>query len=73
MDEADVWPFAGTVGRAVTDLRPGGSAQFPYADDTRVTGVISDSGYVRAGTKLLVKEARSNRVVVRAVTNKEEG
>ena len=34
---------------------------------------ISDSGYVRAGTKLLVKEARSNRVVVRAVTKKEEG
>src|SRR5688572_18368171 len=28
----DVWPFVGTVGRAVSDLKPGGSAEFPYAD-----------------------------------------
>ena len=47
---------------------PGGSAEFPYADDRRTTAVISDSGYVAAGTKLLVREVQGNRVVVRPVT-----
>ena len=64
-DPNDVWPFAGTVGVAVTQLKPGGSAEFPYADDRRITAVVSDSGYVEAGTKVGVVEARGNRVVVR--------
>ena len=38
-DRHDRWPFLGTVGRAVSDLKPGGSAEFPYADDTRTTAV----------------------------------
>ena len=63
----DAWPFVGTVGRAVSDLKPGGSAEFPYADDRRTTAVVSDSGYVRAGTKLAVREVRGSRVVVRPV------
>ena len=61
----DVWPFAGTVGVTVTPLRPGGSAEFPYADDRRTANVVSDSGYIEAGTKVGVVEARGNRVVVR--------
>jgi membrane-bound serine protease (ClpP class) len=67
VDPHDVWPFAGTVGVAVTGLKPGGSAEFPYADDRKATAVVSDSGYVEAGTKVAVVEARGNRVVVRAV------
>lgn len=63
----DVWPFVGTVGRAVTDLKPGGSAEFPYADDRRTAPVVCDSGFVPAGTKLAVREVRGNRVVVRPV------
>ena len=67
VDPNDVWPFAGTVGVATTPLKPGGSAEFPYADDRRKTAVVSDSGYVEAGTKLAVIEARGNRVVVRPI------
>jgi membrane-bound serine protease (ClpP class) len=65
----ETWPFVGTVGRAVSELKPGGSAEFPYADDRRTTAVISDSGYVSAGTKLVVREVQGNRVVVRPVTS----
>jgi membrane-bound serine protease (ClpP class) len=65
-DPNDVWPFAGTVGIAVSDLRPGGSAEFPYADARRTTAVVGD-GYIEAGTKVAVIEARGNRVVVRPV------
>ena len=66
-DPNDVWPFAGTVGVATTELKPGGEAEFPYADDRRATSVISDSGFVEAGTKVVVQEARRFRVVVRPV------
>jgi hypothetical protein len=66
-DPNDVWPFAGTVGVATTDLKPGGEGQFPYADDHRATSVVSDSGYIEAGTKIVVREARRFRVVVRPV------
>jgi membrane-bound serine protease (ClpP class) len=64
---SETWPFIGTVGRAVSDLKPGGSAEFPYGDDRRATAVVSDSGYVTAGTKLVVREVQGNRVVVRPV------
>ena len=63
----EAWPFVGTVGRAVSDLKPGGSAEFPYADDKRITAVVSDSGFVAAGTKLAVREVHGNRVVVRPI------
>jgi membrane-bound serine protease (ClpP class) len=63
----ETWPFVGTVGRAVSELKPGGSAEFPYADDRRTTAVISDGGYVSVGTKLVVREVQGNRVVVRPV------
>lgn len=67
-DPLDAWPFAGTVGRALTDLRPGGSAEFPYGNDRRSAAVVSDSGYVSAGSKLLVREVRGSHVVVRPVS-----
>jgi membrane-bound serine protease (ClpP class) len=64
----ETWPFVGTIGRAVSELKPGGSAEFPYADDRRTTAVISDSGYVSPGTKLVVREVQGNRVIVRPTT-----
>jgi membrane-bound serine protease (ClpP class) len=67
VDPNDVWPFAGTIGVAVTQLKPGGSAEFPYADARRTTSVISDSGYIETGTRIAVIESRPNRVVVRPI------
>jgi membrane-bound serine protease (ClpP class) len=63
------WPLIGAVGRAVTDLRPGGAAEFfdDAISDRRITDVISDSGYVRGGSDVVVREVEGTRVVVRAV------
>jgi len=65
----NVWPGVGTEGRAVSELRPGGQAEFLDLSlgDVRTIGVISESGYVPPGSKLVVRESRGNRVVVRAV------
>jgi len=63
----DRWPFLGTTGVAVSDLKPGGVARFPYAADVRETSVVSESGYVTAGTKVIVREVHGNRVVVRTL------
>jgi membrane-bound serine protease (ClpP class) len=66
----NLWPGIGTTGVAVTDLRPGGSAEFPDVglNDVRTVGVVSETGYVAAGTSLVVRESRGNHVVVRAVS-----
>jgi membrane-bound serine protease (ClpP class) len=63
------WPGVGTSGTAVTDLRPGGSAEFLdlSVGNARPVAVISETGYVTAGAKLIVQESRGNRIVVRAV------
>jgi membrane-bound serine protease (ClpP class) len=68
--QAVVWPAVGSRGRVVTDLRPGGSAAFhdEAINDERITDVVSDSGFVRAGSEVVVREAQGNHVVVRAVT-----
>jgi membrane-bound serine protease (ClpP class) len=63
----DTWPFVGTVGTAVSDLHPGGTVQFPFGADNRQTGVVSASGFIPAGTRVVVQEARGNHVVVRVV------
>jgi membrane-bound serine protease (ClpP class) len=66
--EVVAWPTVGSVGTAVTDLRPGGMAEFEdeALNDRRPTDVVSDSGFVRAGTKVIVREVKGARVVVRA-------
>ena len=63
----NAWPGVGTAGVATTDLRPGGSAAFGdlSTGDDRTVAVVSEAGYVTAGTKLVVREARGNRIVVR--------
>jgi membrane-bound serine protease (ClpP class) len=63
----DSWPFVGTIGEAVSELKPGGSARFPFADDTRTTSVVSASGFVPPGSKIAVQEVRGTRVVVRQI------
>jgi membrane-bound serine protease (ClpP class) len=63
----DSWPFVGTIGEAVSELKPGGSARFPFADDTRMASVVSASGFVPPGSKIEVQEVRGTRIVVRQV------
>jgi membrane-bound serine protease (ClpP class) len=64
----NAWPGVGTEGKAVTDLRPGGSAEFVdlSVGDRRTVAVVSESGYVSAGSRLIVRESKGNRIVVRA-------
>lgn len=61
----DSGPAVGDAGEALTDLRPGGSARLQ--PDGNVLPVVSDSGFVKAGSKLVVREVSGNRIVVRAV------
>ena len=63
----ETWPFIGTVGVAATDLRPGGSVQFPYGDTTRPSAVVSTTGYLPQGTKVIVEEIQGSSVRVRPV------
>jgi membrane-bound serine protease (ClpP class) len=63
----NAWPGVGTVGRAISELRPGGSAEFVdlSVGDSRIIAVISESGYVPQGSNIVVRESRGNRVIVR--------
>jgi membrane-bound serine protease (ClpP class) len=64
----EAWPPIGSTGTAVTDLRPGGTARFAITDvagDTANADVVSDRGFIEAGTGLVVVEVAGNRVVVR--------
>lgn len=71
------WPLPGMLGTAVSDLRPGGTAKFAIAesdpDDTANADVVSDRGFIAAGTRLAVIEVHGNRVVVRPAIGKEQG
>jgi len=61
------WPRPGAIGKAISELRPGGSAEFfdPAIADKRIAFVISESGYLSAGTDLVVREVSGPSVVVR--------
>jgi membrane-bound serine protease (ClpP class) len=65
---AGAWPPTGAIGKAVTELRPGGSAEFfdPAIADKRLTNVVSESGFLAAGTELVVRQVIGPSVVVRA-------
>lgn len=62
------WPAVGEVGRTTTPLRPGGAAEFPNATgtDVRVFSVVSESGFLPAGSPVVVREVGGGRVVVRS-------
>jgi membrane-bound serine protease (ClpP class) len=66
-DRAEPWPAIGTIGRAVSELKPGGNASFPdpATGESRIAHVISDSGFVAPNTQIVVREVAGNRVVVR--------
>jgi membrane-bound serine protease (ClpP class) len=66
----ELWPFLGTVGVSKTDLLPGGTAEFPYADGSRATAVVSLTGFIPAGTKLVVDQIEGSSIRVRAVAGK---
>lgn len=63
------WPPVGAEGTVVTDLRPGGTARFydEAIGDERVTDVVTDRGYVPAGSRVVVRTIEGSRVVVRPV------
>ena len=59
---ADESRFLGQLGVAESDLRPVGVARFGEA---RID-VVSEGGFVRAGTPVRVREVEGARIVVRA-------
>lgn len=68
IDPSELAPGVGAYGTAVTDLRPGGSAEFrDAAGGSHIVSVVSDSGFVSRGAELVVREVSGNRVVVRPV------
>ena len=63
------WPAVGSVGRAVTPLKPGGSAEFADVTgaDVKVFSVVCETGYLAAGSPVIVRESSGGgRVVVRS-------
>ncbi len=69
MDRA-LWPAIGAIGRATTDLRPGGKGAF-YDEETgdeKITQVVCETGFAVQGTKIAVREVAGNRVLVRAIS-----
>ena len=66
IDPDDLCPAVGARGTALTDLRPGGRAEFrDAAGGAHVIAVVSDSGFIARGSPIAVREAAGNRVVVR--------
>lgn len=61
------WPNVGDRGLAATDLRPGGSAKFidPATGDQRFISVVSDRGFIRVDTPVVIHQIEGTRIVVR--------
>ncbi|MGD0462836.1 MAG: hypothetical protein ABSB74_10145 [Tepidisphaeraceae bacterium] len=61
------WPPPGAVGKAISELRPGGSAEFfdPSISDKRIAFVVCETGYEPAGTEIVVREVDGPSIVVR--------
>lgn len=61
------WVTLGATGTTLTDLRPGGTAQFhdPALNGVRNLDVVCDSGFIPAGSSVLVHEIQGSTVVVR--------
>jgi membrane-bound serine protease (ClpP class) len=61
------WPAVGSVGMAVTELKPGGTAEFLDSGlaDRRTASVVSESGFIPQGSKVIVREVANNHIVVR--------
>jgi membrane-bound ClpP family serine protease len=73
IDPSEMHPAIGATAKAVTDLKPGGTAEFrDSAGNVHSVAVVSDSGYVPRGASLVVREIGGNRIVVRAATDTKE-
>jgi membrane-bound serine protease (ClpP class) len=61
------WPLPGAIGKVITELRPGGSAEFFDAAiaDRRIANVISESGFLTPGTEVVVREVSGPSVIVK--------
>lgn len=55
--------FVGSIGRAVSDLRPAGKANF----DGRLTDVVTSGEYISAGTPIMVLGRTQQQWLVRAI------
>jgi membrane-bound serine protease (ClpP class) len=67
IDPMSTGPAVGAVGKALTDLRPGGSARFvDSAGGEHVVSVVSDSGFIAEQTPIVVREVAGSHIVVRA-------
>jgi membrane-bound serine protease (ClpP class) len=65
IDPSETGPAVGAAGVAVTDLRPGGSAQFKdRAGNVHVVSVVSDAGYVDSGEAIIVKSLQGPTIIV---------
>jgi len=64
---SDHWPPLGAVGKATSELLPGGTAEFfdPATADLRVAFVVSEAGYVPAGSEIVVRQVSGPSIVVR--------
>ncbi len=62
-----VWPLVGSTGKALSELKPGGTAEFldSTTNSSRPVSVVSDGGFVLPGSEVVVVESRGNHVVVR--------
>jgi membrane-bound serine protease (ClpP class) len=65
------WPPIGAVGKTLSELRPGGSAEFfdPAIADKRITSVVSETGYVPANSEVIVRAVAGPSVIVRKKAN----
>ena len=73
IDPSEAHPAIGATAKAITDLKPGGTAEFrDSAGNVHSVAVVSDSGYVPRGASLVVREIGGNRIVVRALTDTKE-
>jgi membrane-bound serine protease (ClpP class) len=63
-----VWPPVGALGKALTDLHPGGSAEFfdGQSQVKRPASVVSEGGFVPAGSAITVYRVDGPSVIVRA-------
>lgn len=65
IDPISTRPAIGAIGMAVTDLRPGGSAEFKdAAGGSHVVSVVSDSGYLGLGSPIVVKSLSGPTIIV---------
>lgn len=65
IDPMDLHPAIGATGKAVTDLKPGGTAEFrDSGGNVHAVNVVSDGHYVPRGSMVTVLEVAGNRIVV---------